>query len=165
MSDKTVVIVLGPCDVVEPPSCPEAGKLITPALRERLLANWKASVETDDAVDHVPVVKLFYPAGAHTWLITEMKPEDPDDRDGPFILFGLCDLGMGFPELGYVSLNELEEIKGVFGLGIERDLHFTAQYPLSVYAEAARIADRIVEDDEALKQAAAQLATERETDR
>ena len=27
-------------------------------------------------------------------------------------------------ELGYFSLDELERIKGKFGLGIERDLHF-----------------------------------------
>ena len=60
------------------------------------------------------------------------------------ILFGLCDLGFGCPELGYVSLRELESVKGRFGLGIERDLHFKARYPLSVYAEAARQAiDRV----------------------
>ncbi len=154
MSRKTVVILFGKVDLVDPPSTEEAGVLVTPAIQERLLANWKVG----DA-DHVPVVKLFFPAGAHTWLITEMSPEQPD------ILFGLCDLGMGFPELGYVSLSELEGVKTVFGLGIERDLHFTARYPLSVYAEAARIASGIVEDDEALKQAAAKLAAERGTDR
>ena len=144
MSDKTIVILLGNVDFVEPPSSPEAGKLITPDIRERLLANWNIG----DGADHAPVVKFFYPAGSHTWLITEMKPEDPD------ILFGLCDLGMGFPELGYVSLSELESVRGIFGLGIERDLYFTARYPLSVYTEAARRAGCIVENDDALKQAA-----------
>ncbi len=35
-------------------------------------------------------------------------------------MFGLCNLG--FPELGYVSLSEMLEVRGRFGLGIERDL-------------------------------------------
>lgn len=58
-------------------------------IRQRLLANGAAEVETD----HLPVVKFFDPTGAATWLITEMMPDEPD------ILFGLCDLGMGCPEL------------------------------------------------------------------
>ena len=155
MSEKTVVILFGIRDDVQQLSGGGGMVLITPEIRERLLANWNAGPD----VDHVPVVKLFFPAGAHTWLITEMKPEQPD------ILFGLCDLGMGFPELGYVSLSELEGIQGVFGLGIERDLHFKTEYPLSVYAEAARTAGGIVENDELLKAAAARLAAEREEDR
>jgi hypothetical protein len=146
---KTLVMINGKLFRVQ---VPDAGGmvLITPEIRERLIANWNAGPD----VDHVPVVKLFYPAGAHTWLITEMKPDNPD------ILFGLCDLGMGFPELGYVSLSELEAIRGAFGLGIERDLHFTARYPLSVYAEAARMHSIIVESDELLEQAAAKVAAE-----
>ena len=40
-------------------------------------------------------------------------------------MFGLCDLG--FPELGYVSLNELQGVRGPLGLGIERDLHWTTK--------------------------------------
>jgi hypothetical protein len=38
-----------------------------------------------------------------------------------------------------VCLSELAGIKLRFGLGIERDLHFEAKYPLSVYADARRI--------------------------
>jgi hypothetical protein len=97
------------------------------------------------------VVKFFDPTGAATWLITEMMPDEPD------ILFGLCDLGMGCPELGYVGLTELQSVTGRFGLGIERDLYFTARYPLSVYADAARIARGITESEDMLAQAAAGL--------
>jgi hypothetical protein len=68
--------------------------------------------------DHRPVVKLFVPDGAATWLLTECDPDDPDR------LFGLCDLGLGFPELGYVSLTEITELRGKLGLPVERDLHF-----------------------------------------
>jgi len=79
--------------------------------------------------DHAPVVKFFNPRGAATWLISEL--------DGPVfslsVAFGLCDLGMGSPELGYVSLDEL------VGIGyVERDLHFKGIKPMSEYAADAR---------------------------
>ena len=54
------------------------------------------------------------------------------------LAFGLCDLGMGEPELGYVSLAELRTVRGKLGLPLERDLHFTADKTLSAYAEEAR---------------------------
>lgn len=120
--------------------------LIPDDIRARLLANRAAERETD----HVPVVKLFDPSGVATWLLTEMM------LDGD-TLFGLCDLGFGCPELGHVSLAEIESVKGRFGIGIERDLHFVGRFPLSVYAEAARIAGRIIESEGVLAQAAAAL--------
>jgi hypothetical protein len=55
-----------------------------------------------DIVDFKLVVKLFNPCGAATWLLTELDPDDPD------IGFGLCDLGLGSPELGSVRISELE---------------------------------------------------------
>jgi len=117
-------------------------------IRDRLLANGAAAVETDP----MPVVKFFDPTGAATWLITEMIPDEPD------ILFGLCDLGMGCPELGYLSLSELQGVKGRLGLGIERDLHFIGTFPLSIYAEAARRLGRITEAERLLSEAAIALA-------
>ena len=57
----------------------------------------------------------------------------------------LMDLGLGTPELGMVRLSELEAFEGPFGLGIERDLWFLPAHPISVYADAARQAGRIVE--------------------
>lgn len=91
-----------------------------------------------DDRDSAPVVKLFAPDGAATWLISEVDPDDPDR------LFGLCDLGLGHPELGYVSLAEISAVRGHLGLPVERDLHFVADRPLSKYAEEARIKGRIV---------------------
>lgn len=44
-----------------------------------------------------------------------------------------------------------------FGLGIERDLYFEGAFPLSMYAEAARKAGRIVLDERRLREAAAAL--------
>jgi hypothetical protein len=120
--------------------------LIPDDIRARLLANGAVQQETD----HVPVVKLFNPCGAATWVLSEMM-EDGDT------LFGLCDLGFGSPELGYVSLAEIESVKNSLGLGIERDLYFAPRFPLSVYAEAARIAGRITEAERLLAQAASIL--------
>jgi hypothetical protein len=62
--------------------------------------------------------------------------------------YGLCDLGMGFPEFGTVSLEELAAYRGRFGLGIERDLHFKARGPISAYIDAAVKADRTNENIE-----------------
>src|SRR3546814_9705730 len=78
--------------------------------------------------DFMPVAKLFSPVGAATWLATELG-EDGDT------LFGLADLGFGCPELGSFSLSELASVRLPFGLGIERDLGFTSEVPLSRSAE------------------------------
>ena len=119
--------------------------LLTKAQRKQLLDNGRrqAAVKgTPDEIDFEPVVKLFNPCGAATWLLTEI---DPDDET---VAWGLCDLGMGFPEFGTVSLTELAAFRGRLGLGIERDLHFKARGPISAYIEAATKADRIVENIE-----------------
>jgi len=111
--------------------------LITAEQRIVLLANGSASLENPD-FDPAPVVKLFTPDGGATWLLTEL---DPDDHDHAF---GLCDLGLGMPELGWVSLNELASVRGGLGLPIERDLSFRGEKRLSAYARDARLAGRIV---------------------
>jgi len=103
--------------------------LLTDDLRERLLANGLES-----GADHVPVVKFFNPLGEGVWLATEL------DADGD-TLFGLADLG--HPELGSFSLEELASIVLPFGMGIERDILFTGDFPISVWAEAAREAGSI----------------------
>jgi hypothetical protein len=107
-------------------------------LRANGAANASRAVRDQEPEDFQPVVKLFCPWGAATWLLTELDPDDPD------IAFGLCDLGMGFPELGSVSLSELSSICGPGGLRIERDLYFTLSKTLQGYAEEARRAGRIV---------------------
>jgi hypothetical protein len=117
-------------------------KLLTQEQRRTLLDNGRRQAPvrgTDQEIDFWPVVKLFYPAGAHTWLLTELDAEDPD------VAWGLCDLGMGFPEFGTVRLSELASIQGSFGLGIERDLYWTAKGPISAYIDAADAAGHIVQ--------------------
>ena len=68
-----------------------------------------------------------------------MDPEAPDR------LFGLGQPSLAStPEIGVVSLDSVQHYRGRFGNGIERDRCFTGRFPLSIYADAARRAERIV---------------------
>ncbi|WP_142849497.1 DUF2958 domain-containing protein [Telmatospirillum sp. J64-1] len=119
-----------------------AAALLTDEQRARMLRNGRENAEriSEDGDTHNfwPVVKLFCPWGAATWLLSELDPDAPD------IAFGLCDLGMGSPELGSVSLSEIAAIRGPGGLTIERDQHFKPTKSLTAYAAEARLAGRIV---------------------
>ncbi|MGD9537106.1 MAG: DUF2958 domain-containing protein [Alphaproteobacteria bacterium] len=122
-------------------------KLLTEEQRAALLRNGRLRRQFEELPeddengkaepDFLPVVKLFTPDASCTWLLTELDPEDPD------IAFGLCDLGMGCPELGSVSLAELESVRGKLGLPVERDLHFSTTKTISAHADEARAAGRI----------------------
>ena len=69
--------------------------------------------------DPLVVCKFFNPCGAGTWLATEYDSERK-------MFFGYVSiLGSPCDEWGYFSLWELEDFKGRFGLGIERDLFFS----------------------------------------
>ncbi|WP_245525162.1 MULTISPECIES: DUF2958 domain-containing protein [unclassified Mesorhizobium] len=83
--------------------------------------------------------QLLTPDAGATWLLTEIDPEDPD------LAFGLCDLGLGYPEIGSLSLSELAAVRGRLGLPVERDLCFRPDKPLSAYASEARRLGRIKE--------------------
>ncbi len=117
-----------------------AYKLITKAQYQRLIENGRQSRKAqrrDRLFDPFPVIKLFTPDAQATWLLSEIDPDEPD------IAFGLCDLGLGFPELGMVSLTEIKSVRGQLSLPVERDLHFKADKPLSEYAKAAHAAGSI----------------------
>ena len=123
-------------------------KLVTAKLREKLLRNGARP-----GADPIPVLKLFAPDGAGTWLIAAMDPEAPDR------LFGLGQPSLARPpEVGVVSLAAMQHYRGRSGLGIERDRCFTGRFPLSVYTEAARRAGRIVTSGPELDAAARALA-------
>ena len=95
-------------------------KLFTKDQLKRLFDNYGQ----DDAP---PVVKLFTPFHRCTWLLSELDPGDPD------LAFGLCDLGHGCPELGYVRISEITA-----ATLIERDRYFTPKLSMSAYADEAR---------------------------
>ena len=73
-------------------------------------------------------VHAHYFSAAADWYITELDKEEG-------LAFGHCDLGMGFPEWGYVDLKELEEVASQFGFAVvERDVHFEPMLASSIDA-------------------------------
>lgn len=126
--------------------------LLTPDLRFALRANAinhrAAQRDEKPEPDPVPVLKLFNPVGAATWLATELDSDDDT-------LFGLADLGFGCPELGYFSLSEIASVRLPFGLGIERDIGFETPHSLSVWADAARRTGSILSAQQILRSAGA----------
>ncbi|MBT2188629.1 DUF2958 domain-containing protein [Sphingobium nicotianae] len=124
--------------------------LLTPDLRFALRANAinhrAAQRDEKPEPDPVPVLKLFNPVGAATWLATEL------DEDGD-TLFGLADLGFGCPELGYFSLSEIASVRLPFGLCIEQDIAFATPHSLSVWADAARRTGSILSAQQELRSA------------
>jgi Protein of unknown function (DUF2958) len=79
--------------------------------------------------DHAPVLLWFLPGTDMKWLVSEIV----DDETA----YGLCDLGVGFPELGYIHLPDLLHLQNSRVFGIERDRHFEPKHPMSVYARTA----------------------------
>ena len=111
-------------------------KLFTKNIERNLIANFEKTKVGGDTTNTKPVVKVFTPDANATWLFSEL-----DSENG--LLFGLCDLGMGFPELGYVGLEELINLRGKLGLPVERDTSFEANKTLVEYADEARSLEQI----------------------
>lgn len=91
-------------------------KLLTKAILDKL-PKLGAQENVADPIVHL---KLFTPSSHWTWYATEGQ-----QQDGDFIFFGM--VHGDEKEWGYFSLNELESVKGPFGLGIERDRWFEPQ--------------------------------------
>lgn len=95
-------------------------KLLTKELEARFAKVGRQEGNKDPLV----IARFFNPCGAGTWFATEYDPVDK-------IFFGYVSIfGDWNDEWGYFSLAELEDFKGAFGLGIERDLHFSEK-PMS----------------------------------
>ena len=87
-------------------------------LTEELLKRFETIGSQENVNNPLVIAKFFNPTGAGTWLATEYNPTDQ-------IFFGYVSLfGDYNDEWGSFSLQELQDYKGNFGLGIERDLHF-----------------------------------------
>ena len=89
-------------------------KLMTKQLEQRF-AQVGGQAESKDPLI---IAKFFNPTGAGTWYASEF---DPKTRT----FFGYVSIfGDWNDEWGSFALAELEDYKGPFGIGIERDLHF-----------------------------------------
>lgn len=99
--------------------------LITKELEKRF-----AEVGSQENVeDPVVIAKYFNPAGIGTWFATEYNPETKT-------FFGYVSLyGDYNDEWGSFSLEEFEQFKGPFGIGIERDLYFDETPSSKIIAE------------------------------
>ena len=101
-------------------------KLLTKAIEARF-----AKLGRQDTPDAEVVVKFFTPWSNWTWYATEY---DPTTRT----FFGLVE---GFEtELGSFSLDELEALRGPWGLKVERDLHLPKHLTLAHVRNAKGVA-------------------------
>ena len=109
--------------------------LITKTQERQLLSNHAKAELTGEST--APVVKWFSNYGR--WIFSEY---DGQDR-----LFGLCDLGIGMPEAGWVSISELIGVHAENNMLLERDLYWrkVSGTNLSDYARAARREGHIVD--------------------
>ena len=97
-------------------------KLLTKEIEKKLLKLYSKEDEKNPKI----IVKYFHPLSDYTWYIIEGDKQE----NGDWLFFGLVD---GHEkELGYVTLNQLEEIR-IKGLGIERDKFFGYDHKLSEF--------------------------------
>ena len=95
-------------------------ELLTEEIRRSLPSLY--SVESL-GLDAPIIVKFFTPTSNWTWYATEF--------DGDDTFFGLVD---GFEkELGYFSLKDLENVRGPYGVAVERDLYFGNGHTLTEF--------------------------------
>jgi len=91
---------------------PRGHKMMTKELGKKIPPLYSQDGKGDEAIVYA---HYFNPYGVGEWWILEW--------DGENEMFGYADLG--FPELGYISLSELENVSiGGMELPIERDLHW-----------------------------------------
>lgn len=87
-------------------------------LTNTLLQRFAKVGRQENDPDPIVIAKFFNPTGAGTWYATEY---DPESRE----FFGYVSIfGDWNDEWGSFSLEELENYRGKFSLGIERDLYF-----------------------------------------
>jgi hypothetical protein len=87
-------------------------------LTKKLLQRFEKVGRQENEPDPLVIAKFFNQTGTGTWYATEYDPETKEFF-GYVSIFG--DLN---DEWGSFSLDELQNYRGRFGLGIERDLYF-----------------------------------------
>jgi len=99
-------------------------------LTKGLLQRFEKIGRQEDSKDPIVIAKFFNPTGAGTWYATEYDPEAKE-------FFGYVSIfGDWNDEWGSFSLEELENYRGNFSLGIERDLYFNEKRISEVVPQA-----------------------------
>src|SRR3546814_20391319 len=100
-------------------------KLLTPALEAQLRANLATRIDTlsrgEREPDPKPVVRLFSPVGAATWLATEI--------DAAALFFRLPDLSFACPEPGSFARSTLAPVLLSSDVTVERDHTYPELHP------------------------------------
>ncbi len=104
---------------------------------QTLIETMPRSYETEGQGDQA-IVHLHYFGASSDWYLTELD-SDPD-HVGQRQAFGVADLGMGYPEMGYIDLQE------ALRLGAELDYHFE---PVSLRALKQKLGMRVRDADPA----------------
>ena len=92
-------------------------KLLTKAIENKLK---KFPLGSQDGKGNPEIiVKFFTPDWNWAWYVTEGEQQTNGDWD----FFGLVEGDES--ELGYFQLSELMQIRGGYGLPVERDMHFS----------------------------------------
>lgn len=107
-------------------------KLLTKALQASLPPLY--SGDNIPLEEKTAVAKFFDPCGRGTWFVFEGSPEG---NDVVFFGYVVSPLGPDCDEMGNFSLNELQSVRNRFGLGIERDIHFTPTKMSEILRKAA----------------------------
>ena len=83
-------------------------------LTKELLSKLPVLYSQDNTDDPMVICKFFAVWTKWTWYAIEF--------DGKDLFFGY--VAGDYPELGYFTLSELQDLKGPMGLTIERDMYF-----------------------------------------
>lgn len=108
--------------------------LLTNEQLDLLIENGE-KIAKDESAKTPPVVYLHFPWNPpSSWMLAYVEPNNHD------MAFGLMRLAGGRPELGYVSIKELESLRGYEDRSVFHDSLFKDADPLCVteYASIAR---------------------------
>ena len=103
-------------------------KMITNPILSALKKTPYASTDDVERDDKKVIARYFLPGTGCTWYVleddgffTDEDHKDADHIDPQMIVFGAATIGYGL-ELGSISLKEVFEARGAFGLRAERDI-------------------------------------------
>lgn len=105
-------------------------ELLTDEQMEKLK---QIGLSEQESENQIPIVRLHIPGKEAYWLFSCII------SDTEQMAYGIFEIGLGNPELGYFDLNEIAELKFKGGLELENDLQFKGERSLMKYAEIAQV--------------------------